>query len=84
VYVVVAVGLTACVPPLGCNVYVLPSLPVTATCVALLAVTVNVEELPSLIEVGLATIVTVGAALAVTVTVAVAVADPAVPVAVAE
>jgi hypothetical protein len=31
VYVVVTVGLTACVPPPGCSVYVLPSLPVKTT-----------------------------------------------------
>jgi hypothetical protein len=62
---------------------VLLSLPVTVTCVALLAVTVNAAELPTGIEVGLATIVTVGAALAVTVTVAVAVAVPPAPIAVA-
>jgi hypothetical protein len=31
VYVVVAVGLTAWVPPLDCKVYALPSLPVTVT-----------------------------------------------------
>jgi hypothetical protein len=49
----------------------------------LLAVTVNVEELPTVIEVGLATMVTVGGVLAVTVNVAVAVAVPPAPVAVA-
>jgi hypothetical protein len=31
VYVVVAVGCTDWVPPLGCKVYVLPSVPVTVT-----------------------------------------------------
>jgi hypothetical protein len=31
VYIVVAAGLTACVPPLGCSVYELPSDPVTVT-----------------------------------------------------
>jgi hypothetical protein len=45
--------------------------------VALAAVTVKVEELPAVIDVGLATMLTVGAALAVTVTVAVA--DTVVP-----
>jgi hypothetical protein len=30
-YVVVAVGLTDCVPPVGCKVYELPSVPVTVT-----------------------------------------------------
>jgi hypothetical protein len=49
----------------------------------LLAVTVNVEEPPAAIEVGLATMLTVGAVLAVTVTVAVADADPPAPVAAA-
>jgi hypothetical protein len=49
----------------------------------LLAVTVNVEELPTVIEVGLATMVTVGGVLAVTATVVVAVAVPPAPVAVA-
>ena len=66
-------------PPLACRVYVVPSVPVTVTWVALLAVTVRVEEFPTVIEVGLATMVTVGAALAVTVTVAVAVVDPPPP-----
>jgi len=64
-------------------VYELPSLPVTVTCVALLAVTINVEEPPAAIDVGFATIVTVGAAPAVTVTIAVADAVPPAPVAVA-
>jgi hypothetical protein len=62
-------------------VYVLPSLPLKVTCVALLAVTVNVEDPPAAIEVGLATTVTVGAGFAVTVTIAVAVADPPPPAA---
>jgi hypothetical protein len=31
VYVVVAAGLTVCVPPLACMAYVLPSVPVTVT-----------------------------------------------------
>jgi hypothetical protein len=60
--------------------YELPSFPVTVTWVALVAVTVKVEELPELIVVGLAVMVTVGGPLgAVTVTVAVAVAVPADP-----
>lgn len=80
---VVALGLTACVPPLGCKVYVVPSLPATVTCVALLAVTVSVEEAPAAIKVGLATMLTVGAVLAFTITVAVADADPPGPVAAA-
>jgi hypothetical protein len=79
--VVVTVGLTACVPPFGCRVYELPSVPVTITWVALLAVTVKVDELPELIEGGLAVMVTVGDAA--TVTVVVAVVFPPAPVAVA-
>jgi len=54
-------GLTACVPPLGCRLYVLPSDPVTVTCVAFVAVTVRVDELPDAIEVGLTLIPTMGA-----------------------
>jgi hypothetical protein len=49
----------------------------------LAAVTVKVEELPEVIDVGLATMLTVGAAFAVTVTVAVADAVVPPPVAVA-
>jgi hypothetical protein len=48
---------------------------VTVTAVAFVAVTVRVDELPDVIEVGFAVIVTVGAA-GVTVTVAAAVAVP--------
>jgi hypothetical protein len=81
--VVVAVGLTDCVPPVGCRVYELPSLPVTVTAVALVAVMVSMEELPDVMEIGLARIFTVGAGLGVTVTVAVAEVFPPVPVAVA-
>ena len=77
------VGLTACVPPVEFKVYELPSVPDTATCAALVAVTVSVDELPTLIEVGLAVILTVGSATDTTVTVAVAVAVPPAPVAVA-
>jgi hypothetical protein len=53
--------------------------------VALLAVTVNVEELPDVTDVGLAAIATVGTGFvdALTVTVAVEVAEPPAPVAVA-
>jgi hypothetical protein len=57
--VVVAVGLTACVPPVAEREYVLLSVPVTVTVMALVAVTVKVDELPALIEVGLAVMVTV-------------------------
>jgi hypothetical protein len=52
--------LTDWVPPFGCRVYMVPSLPVTVTCVAFAAVTVKVDALPMVIEVGLATIVTEG------------------------
>jgi hypothetical protein len=79
----VVVGLTACVPPVALKVYELLSVPVTVTPVAFVAVTVSVDELPALIEAGLAVILTVGPALATTVTVAVAVAVPPAPVAVA-
>jgi hypothetical protein len=51
--------------------------------VAFVAVTVKVDELPAVIEVGLAVIATVGAGPAVIETVAVAEAFPPVPVAVA-
>jgi hypothetical protein len=51
--------------------------------VAFVAVTVKVDELPDVIEVGLAVMLTVAAGGAVTVTVAVAVALPPAPVAVA-
>jgi hypothetical protein len=61
VYVVVVVGLTDCVPPFDCRVYLLPSDPLTVTCVALVAVTVSVEEPPLVIEVGLELMLTVGA-----------------------
>ena len=84
VYVVVAAGVTACVPPVAAIWYVLPSLPVNVSVVALVAATVSVEEDPALIEAGFALIVTVGAA-AEPFTVNTAVADvvPPVPVAVA-
>ena len=55
------VGLTLCVPPVACRVYVLPLLPVTVTCAAFAAVTVRVDELPEVIVPGLAAMVTVGA-----------------------
>jgi hypothetical protein len=71
------------VPPVDERVKLLPSVPVTVTCVALVAVTVRVEELPVVMEVGFAAMVTVGALGATTVTIAVAVAVPPVPVAVA-
>lgn len=78
----VEVGLTDCAPPFEAKMYELPSLPLTVTAVALLAVTVSVEELPEVIEVGFAAILTIGAGL-VTVTVALAEIFPPAPVAVA-
>jgi hypothetical protein len=59
-----------------------PSEPLIATPVAFVAVTVSVDELPAVIDVGFADIVTVGAEVEVTVTVAVAEATPPAPVAV--
>jgi len=59
--VVVAVGVTVCVPPPGCKACVLPSDPDTVTCVALVAVTVKVDEPPAATEVGFAEIPTDGA-----------------------
>ena len=53
------------------------------TCVALVAVTVRMEELPAVIDVGLEAIVTVGRTAGPRVTVAVAVVVPPAPVAVA-
>ena len=81
----VAVGDTACVPPVAASVNVALSILLEiTTVVALLAVTVRVVELPCVIAVGLAVIVTVGApVLAVTVIVACAVTVPPAPVAVA-
>lgn len=55
----------------------------TETCVALVALTESVDELPDPIAVGLAVMLTVGRGLAATVTVAVAVAFPETPAAVA-
>jgi len=83
VYTVVAVGLTACVPPVTASVYETPPGAVTVTVVALVAVTVSVDEFPEAIDAGFAVMVTVGAGFAVTVTVAVAVIVPPGPVAVA-
>jgi hypothetical protein len=62
---------------------VLPSLPVIVTWVAFVAATVRVDELPAVIEAGLAVIVIVGVGAAVIVTVAVAEALPPAPVATA-
>jgi hypothetical protein len=73
---VVAVGLTVCVPPLAGSEYLVESkLSVMTTAVAFVAVTVSVLICPALIDVGFAPIVTVGPpTTAVTVTVACAVA----------
>jgi hypothetical protein len=79
--VVVTVGLTACVPPVTCRVYALPSDPVTLTKVAFVAVTIKIDELPDVIEAGLAVMPMVGEGFAVTVTVAVAEVLPPIPVA---
>jgi hypothetical protein len=85
--VVVAAGLTACVPPVAPKVNLLPSEPARDTPVAFVAVIVSIEELPAVTEVGLAVIVTVGAPEPdpedETVTVDAAVADPPGPVALA-
>ena len=55
------VGATDTVPPVAANVRVLPLVPLSVTCVAFVAVTVTLEELPLAIDVGLALMVTVGA-----------------------
>ena len=60
-YVAVDVGLTDRVPPLPFIVRLLPLVPVIAIPVAFDAVTVKVEELPLVIDAGLAVILTVGA-----------------------
>ncbi len=80
VYVVVVPGVTVCVPPVLASGYDEPSVPVMTTVVALVATTVNVDEVPAVIVVGLALIVTVGAVDAFTVTVVLAVAVPPAPV----
>ena len=56
----VEVGLTDCVPPEAESEYVLPSDPVIVTVVAFVAVTVSVSELPALMLLFCAEIVTVG------------------------
>jgi hypothetical protein len=60
---VVATGLTVCVPPFVCRVKVLPSLPVSITWVAFVAVTAKVDEPPGVIDAGLALMPAVGAAV---------------------
>jgi hypothetical protein len=63
---------------------VLPSVPVTVTWVAFAAITINMDEAPEANDVGLAVMLTVGAAAAgITFTVTVAETFPPVPVAVA-
>jgi hypothetical protein len=61
---VVEVGLTEIDPPFDAVVRLLPLVPVIVIPVALVAVTVNTEALPLVIDVGLALIVTVGAVAA--------------------
>jgi hypothetical protein len=61
VYLVVALGVTDCVPPVAANAYELPSLPLIVTVVALAARTVKVDGLPAGTVAGLAVISTVGA-----------------------
>jgi hypothetical protein len=60
VYVVAEVGLTDTAPPPAAIVRLLPLLPVMVIPVAFVAVTVKIEELPLVIDVGLAVILTVG------------------------
>ena len=79
----VAVGLTDCVPPVAWSVYELPSVPVTVTAVAFVAVTVKIDADPAGIEVGLAAMLTVAVGLDAIVTVAGAEAFPPAPDAVA-
>ena len=77
----VAAGLTVCVPPFGCRVYVLPSVPVTITWVAFTADTVKMDELPDAIDVGFAVMLTVGGGFAPTVKIALAEVVPPGPAA---
>ena len=71
------VGLTVTVPPVVDSGYDVPSVPLTVTFVALVAVTVSVSELPWLIELLAAEIATVGfGVFAVTVTVTCALVLP--------
>jgi hypothetical protein len=58
VYMVVTAGVTTLDPPLACKVNTLPSLPATATSVALVALTVSVEDAPAAIVNGLAAMLT--------------------------
>jgi hypothetical protein len=82
--VVVEVGLADTAPPPAANVRWLPLVPVIVTPVAFVAITVKVVELPLVIDVGLALMVTVGAPVpVVTVIVTLAEVVPPAPVAVA-
>ena len=58
---VVEVGLTDTAPPVAAIVRLLPLVPVSVIPVAFVAVTVKTEELPLVIDVGFALMVTVGA-----------------------
>ena len=60
VYVVVADGVTVCVPPEAGRVYELPSEPAIVTFVALVAATVSVAVAPAATVVGLDAMLTVG------------------------
>jgi hypothetical protein len=83
--VVLEVGLTDTTPPVVDSVCLLPLVPSSVTEVALVACTVNTEEAPGLIDVGLAVMVTLGAepVLDVTVIFTLVEAVPPEPVAVA-
>ena len=73
-------------PPLADRLYLVPSEPVSVTALAFVAPTVRMEELPAVIEAGLAAMVTAGAGGVdgvVTVTDAVPEALPPAPVALA-
>ena len=49
-------------PPVAPILYVVPSEPLSVTCVACVAVMVRIDELPAVIEVGVAVIVIAGVA----------------------
>lgn len=72
-------------PPVAPTLKVVPSEPLSVTCVAFVAVMVRIDELPAVIEVGVAVIVIAGVADPAddTVIVEFAVAEPPGPVAVA-
>jgi hypothetical protein len=65
--VAVVLGLTDAVPPLAASATLVPSVPVSITCVALLAVTTSFDEEPETIVPGVAVIVAVGGRAPVTV-----------------